>query len=497
MNAFSLQSFYISLISIFIYTFVLAETQPNKVDVILGSSLESYKSQQYELSYKQADSAYKVSVKIPYSKGIVQSTLYKSKVLIDLGLYKDALKILNEIVNEPAYKKHVILQTESNRLRGRAFGYLELYDLAIKEFKKQIENASDIKDEFKSNLATLWAYQNLEFIYTQIGDKNKVKKYIDLQEKKLSRLDSNIYFHEFANFNTSKANYLANQGNFEDAIKLLTQSLHILEKNNSNAMFKVYTAFASLYDRKKYLNEASKYFQLALANAALLDDLDAKANISKTYSEFLSANNLDEKLAQSLLIQYINYKDSLNKVNRFAVDDIYKNIIIKDKSDKITLTYKFAFGLLTILFLLYFIQYFYMQKKYLKPIFTLPKQADKYVTNSSEEIEHSFNINDLIELAKNNNPEFLFIFESIYPNVINNFRKLDSNMRSSELYFLALSYLNFSPKEIAKCSNVTVRAVQIRKNRYRKKYQIPSDVDFNTWINSMYKQSQDEVFNNH
>ncbi|WP_052258589.1 sigma-70 family RNA polymerase sigma factor [Sphingobacterium sp. T2] len=90
-------------------------------------------------------------------------------------------------------------------------------------------------------------------------------------------------------------------------------------------------------------------------------------------------------------------------------------------------------------------------------------------------------------MAKNNNPEFLFVFGSIYPEVMSVFRELAPNMRNSEIYFLALCYLNFTPKEIAKCTNVTVRAVQVRKNRYRKKFNIPSDTDFNLWIYDLNK----------
>ena len=64
-------------------------------------------------------------------------------------------------------------------------------------------------------------------------------------------------------------------------------------------------------------------------------------------------------------------------------------------------------------------------------------------------------------------------------------KELDPSIRSSELYFCALAYLNFSTKDIANFTFVTNRAVQVRKNRMRKKYNIPSEVDFNEWFRNL------------
>ena len=101
-----------------------------------------------------------------------------------------------------------------------------------------------------------------------------------------------------------------------------------------------------------------------------------------------------------------------------------------------------------------------------------------------EELETNI-FNDIIELAKSNSPEFLPLFGEGYPEFIKAMKLLDSSIKSSELYFCALAYLNFSTKDIANFTFVTTRAVQVRKNRLRKKYNIPSEVDFNEWFRSL------------
>lgn len=92
------------------------------------------------------------------------------------------------------------------------------------------------------------------------------------------------------------------------------------------------------------------------------------------------------------------------------------------------------------------------------------------------------NFNYLISLAKNNDAEFLTVFSEIYPGFVASLKMINPKIRSSELEFCAMTFLNFSTKNIAQYTFVTVRAVQVRKNRLRKKLNIASDVDFNNWM---------------
>ena len=92
------------------------------------------------------------------------------------------------------------------------------------------------------------------------------------------------------------------------------------------------------------------------------------------------------------------------------------------------------------------------------------------------------NFNNLIALAKNNDAEFLALFNEIYPEFVDSLKTINPKIRSSELEFCAMTFLNFSTKNIAEYTSVTIRAVQVRKNRLRKKFNIASDIDFNNWM---------------
>lgn len=95
------------------------------------------------------------------------------------------------------------------------------------------------------------------------------------------------------------------------------------------------------------------------------------------------------------------------------------------------------------------------------------------------------NFNDLIQSISSN--EFLFLekFEKFFPYFKN---KLCDNgniiLTSSEYALSAMLKLGLSTKEISICINTSLKAVEGRRYRLRKKLNIPSDVDFAVWFSN-------------
>lgn len=92
------------------------------------------------------------------------------------------------------------------------------------------------------------------------------------------------------------------------------------------------------------------------------------------------------------------------------------------------------------------------------------------------------NIAEILDLAENDSPLFLDRFQIYFPDFIPNILNINSGLISSELYICALMRLNFDTKKIALCMNTSVRAVESRKYRIRKKLNIPSDININNFI---------------
>ncbi|MDW9381460.1 hypothetical protein [Chryseobacterium sp. JV558] len=84
---------------------------------------------------------------------------------------------------------------------------------------------------------------------------------------------------------------------------------------------------------------------------------------------------------------------------------------------------------------------------------------------------------EIIELGKKNDPEFLNRFKEVYPEFIDQLLTINPGLESSELIFCAMLKLHFTSKEIASYTLVQHRSVQQKKYRIRKKLNIPGETD--------------------
>ncbi|MCW1962528.1 tetratricopeptide repeat protein [Chryseobacterium viscerum] len=84
---------------------------------------------------------------------------------------------------------------------------------------------------------------------------------------------------------------------------------------------------------------------------------------------------------------------------------------------------------------------------------------------------------EIIELGKKNDPEFLNRFKEAYPEFIDRLLTINPGLESSELIFCAMLKLHFTSKEIANYTLVQHRSVQQKKYRIRKKLNIPGETD--------------------
>jgi DNA-binding CsgD family transcriptional regulator len=89
---------------------------------------------------------------------------------------------------------------------------------------------------------------------------------------------------------------------------------------------------------------------------------------------------------------------------------------------------------------------------------------------------------DLYELAMSKNSLFITYFKSQFPDFFENILSAHPSIVSSELEICALISLNLSTKEIATATNSTIRSVENKKYRIRKKLNIPVDVDTSLYI---------------
>ncbi|MCC3217846.1 LuxR C-terminal-related transcriptional regulator, partial [Chryseobacterium sp. X308] len=129
-----------------------------------------------------------------------------------------------------------------------------------------------------------------------------------------------------------------------------------------------------------------------------------------------------------------------------------------------------------LLFIFLFLYYYRKHKS---------KNLDKIDIPHQPSVDESA-FKELIQLAKENNPEFLTRFNEYYPHFSEELLKV-SPLKISEIRFCAYIYLNFSTKEIAEYTFTSVRTVQTKKYNLRKKLNIPGDMDIYVWFSKLLK----------
>lgn len=116
---------------------------------------------------------------------------------------------------------------------------------------------------------------------------------------------------------------------------------------------------------------------------------------------------------------------------------------------------------------------------------TIITEREDTIEKLQLQVNESFS--ELIQMAKENSPQFFARFQEVYPEVYEKMLKINPKVKVPELTFAAYLYLGFSTKQIATYTWVTIHAVEIRKTRFRKKYNIPSDIDCNIWMKNLVK----------
>lgn len=109
----------------------------------------------------------------------------------------------------------------------------------------------------------------------------------------------------------------------------------------------------------------------------------------------------------------------------------------------------------------------------------MTKKIEQHDGSRSEELK------EIIHMAVNNDSAFIAKYDKFDPDFSKKLLSIAPNLSTIEIKFCLLLKLNFETKEIAQYTNASVRTVEGKKYRTRKKLDIPSNQDINIWINSI------------
>ena len=95
-------------------------------------------------------------------------------------------------------------------------------------------------------------------------------------------------------------------------------------------------------------------------------------------------------------------------------------------------------------------------------------------------------LQELVEAAQSNDTIFIEKFEKFFPGFFDKVKKISvTYLNLSDLKYCGLLKLGFSSKQIAIYTNSSVKAVEGKKYRLRKKLDIPTDEVSTTWFSNL------------
>jgi hypothetical protein len=252
-------------------------------------------------------------------------------------------------------------------------------------------------------------------------------------------------------------------------------TVEIINNKNTQVTDSYHQKIAS-NDRKAYLN---KLQQLQRENEKLLN----------MQSELIVLNSHISNELEYIInnVKDINY-EMIDEFKAVALKNYQETIVLLNKFYLIALGLIVVFAILLIVFIV----------KLNKAEILLREENQLSVNQAQEKIDElvkKIELNEydqspskmdelkaIVQLAVENNPAFFIKFNEFDTEFSKKLLVIAPNLVASEIEFCVLLRLNFETKEIARYTRTSVRAVEGKKYRIRKKIGIPSTIDINIWM---------------
>lgn len=293
--------------------------------------------------------------------------------------------------------------------------------------------------------------------------------------------------------NNLAGHYLTN-GKYDSAKKYLEIDGNCKRKFKSNQI-EAYrlTNLGEYYHKTKDFKKAIFYFKQSLFLADSLHAVYLKKHVYGELTKVFKVNG-EEDQEKLYLGKFVEISDSLAKAEKMAIKTPMRTLLeeAKELSENVIGQYIL---IVVIMFLLLIIAVYLgiiFFKKFKNEQLTSAEQV-KLIEEKMKMMDHSTPIskNDeeemriVVQLAITNDPAFFLKFNKFDQVFTRKILEIAPNLVASELEFCALLRLNFETKEIARYTGLSVRAVEGKKYRVRKKLKISSEEDINIWMSRL------------
>ncbi|MFB9053182.1 transcriptional regulator [Formosa undariae] len=474
-----MKSRYIIILFFLVFSSVYGAQQSQKPDYQYlkkkGNSLieEGLLEEALLLNFDMVESAKKNNDTYIVSFGYVRM----ANILCAIGEHSESLRYLDLADGLIDKNKDFDLRIKLLSNYARNYAALKISNKSIEYYNKSIELCKTLPSEYHYFLPSLYINKGDAFLNTPYKLDSTlvyIHKSIKIRENAFKyAVVANYYLKEDRNIDSART-YLNKSKKLIEVndLRVYHKSIVLQAEANYNKAIGNYLEAISLYEESVVISKSIK----RLKNVKLVYKL-----ISQAYSQLQ-----DEDRSHEYLLKYVNLTDSLNTRYNENIGGVISDFLTEQESGYKKQEKKYSALIVTVVFLfvgcIIVIIYYYRKKKsiIIEEKEELINQKELESVKLKQQLNEAFE--EVVNLAKANDPSFLIRFQEVYPTVCENLLKVNPKLVNTELIFCAMIWLNFSSKDIASFTHIQPRTVQTKKYRLRKKLNIPEDENIYVWI---------------
>ena len=430
-------------------------------------------SQEYDLGKQELDAKYLI-LNENYLRGNVDYLINHSE----------------DVIDQAGQLKDYFTEVAALRIYGHANQRLGLTNKALIIFNKALVPCLKIEDDdlrnytlglLKTSIASLLPHGEERDRITQ----ESLENLLQVSENHPSQRQA------FAIALNKKAQLFMDEKQVDSAEYYFLKTISLYENDTVASDMLTYpteTLGMLLMELGRY-EEATKWFLEALR---ISTELQKKHGISTLYLRLYDSYLKEEKLDSSnyFLSKHVALSDSLTRSEKETIP-VAVSKFNQEFENTIIFLNNWIVYLITILLFLAIVTAvtlkLYRKNKKLIALKNLRLNTKKKVIKQlASEInsKSQMTLEELVNLARKSSPTFLPSFLRYFPSFEKSIQSLaaPNKIVKSEMLVCAYMKLNFDTKEIARYSNSSVRSIESKKYRIRKKLSLSGDEDLSAWM---------------
>lgn len=429
---------------------------------ILENSIEPVNA---HLMIEKAQQALQMSASINYQRGVVKGTYVLALAYHLTGDFKQAVIHYDELINNEEASHYAHYLSLTHKGKGEVFQYVGLDNWAKQAYKKGIDLASQIDKDNYRHIVLSMIYARLGSLYHHPGDTHQMDTfdyYINKTEQEVKKIESGFIYQGTPLYHVMKSDYFIRHNRLDSSKIYIDKLLRYTYTNKSTNYPYVYIAVGNHYDAAHQPDSAEYYYRYALQRSR---ESGLVTNLPRLYNK-MSQLFKKQELPDSAHHYHQLYLDAENQQSGYLIESSREivNTLLKDSDQQGSSKVRSAILLVLISVIVIILT--------VGTIIALRYRKGKLITEIkitrlNNQLNHAFE--EVVTLARKNDPTFVTRFQEVYPVFWNNLIKAHPDLSPAELHLCAMTYLNFTTQQIADYGFLQVRSVQTRRSRLRKK----------------------------